>query len=168
MPGYTVSPARAPAIAAGRQIGLLYAPRDTPTTNPHADVGETVTLNAARTKAGPMRPILAGPCILRARLIMTPDALLRAAYVDRFLTGQHAQRAENVVRMLTNAEQGAAGKTDLARRQLARILGYASWDEAYAHNRQAVRRGRPDAHGRIERILIVWGVDDVQDEAVAA
>lgn len=150
MARYPLPRSHAPAIRSGRQRLTLAAPRAAAQSG-HATLGGSVQLALAATLEARAETVAVRDCILRATVIITPDALVRVIGLTH-----RTNPGESLSRLLINAENGAAGDLAKARLALARAAGFRSWRSLYAWNSHRDRRGRPDADGRVTRELIGW------------
>ncbi len=157
MPGYHFPRDHRAALLSGEQIATLAIQRmDTP-QNAHAAVGDKVILILPRTAKAPVEKLGERRCILRARLSLTADALLRARDVRYRGHDEHEPEAERIARLIQNAEDGMSGDVGAARDQLAMALGFATWGGLFAYSADQGRAGRvSDRPARIERELIAW------------
>jgi hypothetical protein len=155
MPGYAFPRARRDALVDGTQLGLIAPRREGGPAAAHAIVGDPVQLRLARAGGDPVEHLRPRVCILRARLVLTADRLVRALDVRFRSHDQHEPEAERAARLIAAAEQGAAGDLAAARDALARLLGADDWADLFA---QATRQGRktPSTEPQLERELIVW------------
>lgn len=150
MARYPLPRAHGPAVRSGRQRLTLAAPRSTAQSG-HAELGKPVQVALAATAEARGETLAVRDCILRATVVITPDALVRVIGLSyRIAPG------ESLSRLLINAENGAAGDLAKARLQLAKAAGFRSWKALYAWNAHRDRRGRPDADGRVTREVIGW------------
>lgn len=149
--------AHAAALRSGRQRLTLAAPR-VQGTGGHARLGGPVHLGLAATADTPVEAIGARTCILRATVVITPDALVRIIDLSFHERGEHSQQAERIARVLRAAEQGGPYAGGRARLAVARLAGFKSWGDLVEWNSHRDRRGRPDADGRVTREVIGWAV----------
>lgn len=157
MPAYMFPRDRGPAIRDGRQRLTLAAPRDgVSAAAAHAIVGDPVQLDLAPRGDKRRERAAVGRCILRAAVVITPEALVRVVNPRFRERDEYTATAETLARLLRNAENGAAGDLAAARLQLARACGFRSWKALYEWNAHRDRRGRPDADGRVTREVIGW------------
>lgn len=161
MPAYLIPETHAEAVGSGRQRALLAPPRalmdeGVAVHAPHAVVGDVVYVDLPRTRERPRRRLAQRRCILRARLVLDRDHLVRALDVRFKPQGPDADEAERIARLIAAAEHNTAQDPTPSLRALARLSGFDDWPSAYTHHASFLRRGRPDAQGRITRELVVW------------
>jgi hypothetical protein len=144
---------RGPAVRDGRQRLAFVAPRDASPTAPLPPLGEDLQLDIAAKGPRPRSRARRSVCILRCRVVITADALVRV--LD--LTHRDAA-GEALSRLLVNAENASPHDPAAARLALARWAGFRTWKALYEYNAHRNRRGRPDADGRVTREVIGWGV----------
>lgn len=167
MPAYIFPRESEPGLIDGRvQLTLLPA-RPQTSRSRHAAVGDDVFLQlAARGRLRRQDVGEARVCILRARLILSPDALIRHVDVRYRRRDDHTPAAERIARLIEGAEQGANGDTAAARHGLAALAGFDGWGALYRHLARKTAPG--DTDDRLGRELIAWSVDDAQALQVAA
>ena len=159
MPAYIFPQAHFDGLEAGRQRLAFQAPRNHGSSAPHAELGGVVRLSTG-AHGGARRQILpARVCILRATVVILPDALTRVIDLRWRERDEHADAAEQLARWILAAEDGAAyaGMAD-ARTAVAVFAGFPDWAALYAYNSHRDHRGRPEADGRVTRELIAWNV----------
>lgn len=156
MPAYILDRSHGPAVKDGRQRITLAATRNTPTTAPHADLGQRVLIDLAKQGDKPRLRVAEKACVFRARLVITADALVRVTGVEFHERGPNARQAEAIERLLRAAEQGAPRADKMARDAVARLAGFRDWTRLWHWNSHRDRRGRPDADGQVTREVIGW------------
>jgi hypothetical protein len=159
MPAYIFPQAHFDGLEAGRQRLAFQAPRNAGSSAPHADLGGVVRLSTG-AHGGARRQILpARVCILRATVVILPDALTRVIDLRWRERDEHTDAAEQLARFVQTAEHGVGGAdTAAALDTLARLAGFADWPALYAYNSHRDHRGRPEADSRVTRELIGWNV----------
>lgn len=156
MPGYTFPRDHRDDLVSGVQVATVATARSDGAAQRHAIVGDTVILRTAHTAAHRAERLGERKCILRARVVMTADALPRAVDVRFRSHDEHEPEAERIARLIQNAETGAAGDTAAARDQLAVLLGFRTWERAFAYCAAQGKGGKGVTTDRIERELIAW------------
>ena len=155
MARYPLPRAHAAAIRSGRQTLTLAAPR-TSAKGGHAVLGGVVHLGLAATAGEPAEALGQRICILRGSLVITDDALVRIIDLQFHQSGPRAAQAERLARVLQCAEQGSPYADGTTRLAVARLAGFKSWRDLFDWNSHQLRRGRPDADGRVVREIIGW------------
>lgn len=149
MVAYNFKAQFAGAVSNGQKHVTLREPRAG--RSRHARVGDALQLTTgARTKA--VRRLLTDPrCILRARLVLGPQGVVRVTEV----AADASPRAQGVAMLLAQAEQGAP---EAARwgDALARLDGFDDYAALYAWHRDNGAKAAPDKAGRVVRELIGW------------
>lgn len=167
MPVYIFPRESEPGLRDGRVQLVLLPARPQTSRSRHAAVADDVFLQlAARGKHRRQDVGEARTCILRARLIVGPDALIRAVDVRFRKQDEHTRAAERIAFLIEGAEQGANGDTAAARHGLAALAGFDGWGALYRHLARKTAPG--DTDDRLDRELIAWSADQSQPLQVAA
>ncbi len=157
MPAYILDRSHGPAVKDGRQRLTLQPVRGAVAARyDHADLGGTVYLDLARKGDKPRERAGVRSCILRARVTITAEALVRVADVRFHERGPQATQAERLARFLQAAEQGRPSADRLARDAVARLCGFRNWTALWNWNSHFDRSGRPDEAGQVTREVIGW------------
>lgn len=156
MAAYLFAREHGPALRDGRQRMTLAAPRIDKPSSGHADLGDQVQLALSARGDKRRERVADRRCILRAAVVITPDALVRIVDLRFHERDEHTARAEGIARILRQAEQGAASASPRTRNFVAKLAGFRSWKALYEWNAHPDRRGRPDEAGRVTREIIGW------------
>lgn len=147
---------RASGLRSGRQTAALTTPREPSPSNPVAAVGRAVRVDIVAQGAHKREKIVEADCTLRARLVLSPDGLVRVIDLQAAERGPAAERAGVMANVLRNAEQGSARARGATRAAVARLFGFRSWAQLWAFASHPDRRPRPDAQGHVVRDVVGW------------